>query len=101
NLLTANAEHNGTTVRKIPMIIPKGHMSFHHCRTYHGSGPNRSTRPRQAISLHLQDGDNAYREFPLFDGNLAFYNHDSLVRRTADGKPDYADPEFCPPVWRA
>ena len=44
---------------------PQGHMSFHHCRTYHGSGPNRSDRPRRAISLHLQDGDNAYREFPL------------------------------------
>ena len=34
--------------RKVPMVIPKGHMSFHHCRTYHGSGPNRSARPRRA-----------------------------------------------------
>ncbi|WP_238412053.1 phytanoyl-CoA dioxygenase family protein [Saccharothrix deserti] len=101
NLLKANAAHNGTEVTKIPMIIPKGHMSFHHCRTYHGSGPNRSTRPRRAISLHLQDGDNAYREFALSDGNLAFYNHDSLVRRTPDGRPDYGDPEFCPTVWRS
>ncbi|MDQ2586717.1 phytanoyl-CoA dioxygenase family protein [Saccharothrix yanglingensis] len=101
DLLTANAAHNGAEVVKIPMIIPKGHMSFHHCRTYHGSGPNRANRPRQAISLHLQDGDNAYREFRLSDGGLAFYNHDALVRRTPDGRPDYADPEFCPPVWRA
>ncbi|GAA3463584.1 phytanoyl-CoA dioxygenase family protein [Saccharothrix longispora] len=101
DLLTANAAHNGAEVVKVPMVIPKGHMSFHHCRTYHGSGPNRANRPRQAISLHLQDGDNAYREFRLSDGGLAFYNHDALVRRTPDGRPDYADPEFCPTVWRA
>ncbi len=74
-------------------------MSFHHCRTYHGSGANRSAEPRRAISLHLQDGANAYREFPLADGSLAAYNHDELVRRTPDGTPDYSDPEFCPVVW--
>jgi ectoine hydroxylase-related dioxygenase (phytanoyl-CoA dioxygenase family) len=101
DLLSANAAHNGASVSKIPMIIPKGHMSFHHCRTYHGSAANRSTRPRQAISLHLQDGDNAFRDFRLADGTSAFYNHDSLVRRTPDGRPDYADPEFCPPLWRS
>lgn len=100
-LLAANAAYNGAEVRKIPMIIPKGHLSFHHCRIYHGSGPNRSGRPRRAISLHLQDGGNAYREFPLSDGSLAFYNHDWLVRRTPDGRPDYADPQFCPTLWHA
>ena len=99
-MLSANAAYNGVSVDKVPMIIPKGHLSFHHCRTYHGSGPNRGTRPRRAISFHLQDGDNAYREFPLSDGSLAFYNHDSLVRRTPDGHPDYADPDFCPTLWR-
>jgi hypothetical protein len=101
DMLTTNAAYNGAEVSKIPMIIPKGHMSFHHCRTYHGSGANVSARPRRAISFHLQDGDNAYREFPLSDGSLAFYNHDSLVRRTPDGRPDYADPEFCPTLWRS
>jgi ectoine hydroxylase-related dioxygenase (phytanoyl-CoA dioxygenase family) len=100
-MLVANAAYNGVEVNKIPMIIPKGHMSFHHCRIYHGSGPNRSDRPRRAISFHLQDSDNAFREFPLSDGSFAFYNHDSLVRRTPEGHPDYADPEFCPTVWRS
>lgn len=83
------------------MIIPKGHLSFHHCRTYHGSGPNRAGRPRRAISLHLQDGRNAYRRFPLSDGTLAIYNHDSLVRRTPDGRPDYSDPDYCPTLWQS
>jgi ectoine hydroxylase-related dioxygenase (phytanoyl-CoA dioxygenase family) len=100
DMLVENATYNGAEVSKVQMDIPKGHMSFHHCRTYHGSGPNVSDRPRRAISLHLQDGDNAFREFRLSTGQLAGYNHDSLVRRTADGRPDYADPDYCPVLWR-
>ena len=99
-MLAENAAHNGAEVVTVPMEIPKGHMSFHHCRTYHGSGPNLSGRPRRAISLHLQDGANTYREFRLSDGTVAGYNHDTLVRRTADGRPDYADPVYCPILWR-
>lgn len=99
-LLARNAEYNGARVRKVPMVIPKGHMSFHHCRTYHGSGSNVSERARNAVSLHLQDGANEYREHRLSDGTPAAYNHDVLVRRTADGRPDYADPGFCPVIWR-
>ena len=81
------------------MIIPKGHMSFHHCRIYHGSAANRSPRPRRAISFHLQDGDNAYRPFVLSTGETLTYNHDVLVRRLPDGRPDYGDPDFCPVLW--
>jgi ectoine hydroxylase-related dioxygenase (phytanoyl-CoA dioxygenase family) len=99
-MLSDNAAHNGVEVTKIPMIIPKGHMSFHHCRTYHGSGANRSARPRRAISFHLQDGANEYRPFRLSNGDVVTYNHDVLVRRLADGRPDYADPQFCPVLWR-
>ena len=99
-MLIENAEYNGAEVTKIPITIPKGHMNFHHCRLYHGSGPNVSDRPRRAISLHLQDGDNHYQEFPLSSGGFAAYNHDALVRRTADDQPDYSDPEYCPVLWR-
>jgi len=99
-MLIDNATYNGAEVSKVQMEIPKGHLSFHHCRTYHGSGPNVSDRPRRAISLHMQDGDNAFREFRLSTGKLAGYNHDALVRRTDDGRPDYADPEYCPVLWR-
>ncbi len=97
--LRRNAEFNNTDVRKIPMIIPKGHMSFHHCRTYHGSGANRSDRPRRAVSFHLQDGANQYRRFELSDGSVVSYNHDVLVRQTPDGRPDYGDPTYCPVIW--
>jgi hypothetical protein len=99
-VLADNAAYNGAEVRKIPMIIPKGHMSFHHCRTYHGSGPNRADRPRQAISFHLQDGPNEFQHYGLSDGGAAAYNHDVLVRKLDDGRPDYSDPAFCPVIWR-
>lgn len=98
--LTENAAHNNAEVVKVPMIIPKGHMSFHHCRTYHGSPTNRSKHPRRSVSFHLQDGANAYREFVLSSGEVLAYNHDVLVRRLPDGRPDYSDPGFCPVLWR-
>lgn len=101
HVLAENAIFNNAVVHRVPMRITKGHMSFHHCRTYHGSGANRSTMPRRAISLHLQDGGNTYRRFVLDDGSVASYNHDVLVRRTAEGTPDYADPDFCPVLWRS
>jgi len=98
-LLEENARFNGQRVRKVPMVIPRGHASFHHCRTYHGSGANLSGAPRRAVSLHLQDGDNHYRSYRRPDGGEVAYNHDVLVRRTPEGRPDYADPEFCPTIW--
>lgn len=100
SILRRNAAFNNAEVRAVPMVIPKGHTSFHHCRTYHGSAANRSCGPRRAISLHLQDGENTYRRFRLPDDSLASYNHDELVRRTPSGVPDYADPDVCPLVWR-
>jgi ectoine hydroxylase-related dioxygenase (phytanoyl-CoA dioxygenase family) len=99
-MLADNAAYNNAEVDKIQMHIPKGHMSFHHCRTYHGSAANLSDRPRRAISLHLQDGDNSWQPFQLSNGELASYNHDVLVRKTSDGRPDYSDPEYCPTLWR-
>ena len=37
----------------------------------------------------------------MVDGSLVRYNHDSLVRKTADQTPDYADPQYCPVLWRS
>jgi ectoine hydroxylase-related dioxygenase (phytanoyl-CoA dioxygenase family) len=99
-VLADNAAYNDAEVVKVPMIIPKGHMSFHHCRIYHGSRTNRSARPRRAVSFHLQDGKNAYRKFVLSSGEVLAYNHDAVVRRRPDGSPDYSDPDFCPVLWR-
>ncbi|MFC1411617.1 phytanoyl-CoA dioxygenase family protein [Streptacidiphilus sp. N1-12] len=99
-LLADNARYNGQEVRKVPVVIPRGHVSFHHCRTYHGSGANRAPEPRRAVSLHLQDAGNHYRRHTRPDGSAVAYNHDVVVRRTPADLPDYADPEICPTLWR-
>jgi hypothetical protein len=99
SLLQRDAEANGAQIHKTPVRIPRGHMSFHHCLLYHGSGPNVAGVPRQSISLHLQDDANRYRPYADSDGRLEPYKHDSLVRRDAAGRPDYGDPRFCPQVW--
>lgn len=100
-LLHKTAEFNGSEVTAIPMVIPKGHMSFHHCRIYHGSGHNRGTTPRRAISFHLQDGENRWRPYDKADGTRVVYNNDVLVHRTPTGTPDYADPDYCPVIWQS
>ncbi len=98
-ILRQTAEYNGAEARPVPMLIPQGHMSFHHCRIYHGSAHNVSGRPRRAISFHLQDGGNHWREFRKPDGSLVVYNNDVVVRRTSAGTPDYRDPDYCPVLW--
>lgn len=97
--LGATARYNRAQVREVPLVIEKGRVSFHHCRTYHGSGPNVNTNPRRVVTVRFQEAGNEWRPFPTRDGGLAVYNHDRLVRKTPQGTPDYADPEFCPVVW--
>jgi ectoine hydroxylase-related dioxygenase (phytanoyl-CoA dioxygenase family) len=88
----------GEEVRRVPMNLPRGHVSFHNCRTIHGSGPNLSGRPRRSIAIHLQDGPNHYREFTYRSGTRAQHDNDRLCR-SVDGVPDYTDPRICPQLW--
>lgn len=99
SLLTDTASHNGTRIRAVPLAIKRGQVSFHHCRTYHGSGPNVSGGPRRVVTVRFQDRSNWWRPYRLSDGTLATHNMNDLVRRTAEGHPDYADPEFCPVLY--
>ncbi|MDI5966017.1 phytanoyl-CoA dioxygenase family protein [Streptomyces sp. SL13] len=99
-VLEEDAARNGVAVPEKAVInIPKGHMSFHHCLLYHGSGPNVSGVPRRAVTLHMQDETNGYRDWRQSDGLQQDYKHDYLVRRTPEGLPDYTDPEFFPQIW--
>lgn len=91
----------GHQVLKVPVALRKGEVSFHHCRTIHGSGPNLTNQPRRALAVHMQDGSNRYREFRHPDGTLASHNNDRLVRRQENGFPDYTDPDICPCLWHS
>lgn len=39
-------------VESVPFEIKKGQVGYHHCLTWHGSGPNKSQRKRRAIAVH-------------------------------------------------
>jgi hypothetical protein len=49
--------------RKVSMALEKGQVSFHNSLTLHASDFNLSDRPRLSLALHLQDGENRYREY--------------------------------------
>jgi ectoine hydroxylase-related dioxygenase (phytanoyl-CoA dioxygenase family) len=78
--------------------LRRGQVTFHHCRTVHGSGPNRGTAPRRSLAIHLQPDDNRWRSHREPDGGPSRHPNDDLVRRSGDA-PDYTDPDFCPPLW--
>jgi ectoine hydroxylase-related dioxygenase (phytanoyl-CoA dioxygenase family) len=96
--LEKNFKTGGAPVIKTAVHLLKGQVSFHHCLTIHGSGPNRTPNPRRSIAVHLQDEANRYQEFHYPDGRLARHDLDTLSR-SVNGVPDYTDPDFCPVIW--
>lgn len=47
-------------VRVVNAEMRAGRVSFHHCLTWHASGPNLTPVARQAISIHLMSGQVCY-----------------------------------------
>ena len=81
-------------IEKVRILIEPGCVSFHHSKTIHGSEPNRGDRPRLALTVHAQDGDNRYRP-----GSRAYHMNELLCRRDEDYQPDYTDPDICPVLY--
>ncbi|HLK59454.1 MAG TPA: phytanoyl-CoA dioxygenase family protein [Chthonomonadaceae bacterium] len=50
--------------------LPAGAVSFHHCLTVHGSGPNRSQRPRRSLVVHLMPEGTKYRANTPSEGHM-------------------------------
>ena len=98
--LESRFQTGGQEIIKVPMNLKKGEISFHHCLTIHGSGPNRTDRPRRSIAVHLQDQANRWQEGHRRDGSLEHHGDDLLVRQV-DGHPDYTDPDICPTLYSA
>ncbi|MEV0001521.1 phytanoyl-CoA dioxygenase family protein [Micromonospora sp. NPDC050980] len=90
----------GAAARKVVPVLRRGDVTFHHCGTVHGSGPNLADRPRRSMAIHLQPADNHW--VPATDpaGAPAFHRNDELVR-SVDGHPDYADSRISPMLWPA
>jgi ectoine hydroxylase-related dioxygenase (phytanoyl-CoA dioxygenase family) len=83
----------------VDLPLSSGQVTFHHCLLLHGSGENRTPSMRRHLITHYQDETNCWRHYLQPDGSVAAYPHDSKVRKTAEGSPDYTDPTYCPVVW--
>lgn len=97
--LERSFEPTGAPVGRVSNRLRRGQVSFHHCRTIHGSEPNRSPRDRLALALHFQDETNHYVPHVDESGKPTVHINDLLCRKDANGQPDYADPDICPMLW--
>lgn len=89
----------GFEFKPVTIELKRGQFSLHHCRTIHGSYPNRSAHPRIALAVHLQDGSNRYRPSVRPDGRPVELFNDRICRRDAQGLPDYQDEAVFPRLW--
>jgi ectoine hydroxylase-related dioxygenase (phytanoyl-CoA dioxygenase family) len=77
-----------------PCVLKAGQVSFHHCLTFHGSGPNRTDQPRLCVIAHMMPGDTVYRAGRQWHPNLVF-----LGPNAYDGQPFAGD--YWPLMWSA
>lgn len=89
----------GHNVRRVPIVLKKGQVSFHHGWTLHASYPNRSDHHRLALAAHLQDQDNVYRAFRNAQGKEIHIFDETLCRKLPGGDPDFSDPAVFPVLW--
>ncbi|MEU3650002.1 phytanoyl-CoA dioxygenase family protein [Lentzea sp. NPDC034063] len=95
--LSQIAVPDGVEPEVVTLELTPGQMSFHHCRTVHGSAPNRSAGPRCAITVHFQDETNEYVPPPA--GRHSVHVNDLLCKRRGDGNPDYSDSFVSPELF--
>lgn len=100
--LKRNVEkQTGKEFQPVPLELKAGEVSFHHCMTIHGSGPNVLKVPRRSLVMHLMPGTARYvagtscdnhmnailmreqgrKDGDLFEGNVwpVLYNKESLT----------------------
>ncbi len=84
----------GEKFEPVKLVMKAGQVSFHHCLTIHGSGPNLTDQPRRAMSIHLMTGDTRYKPGTSADKHMMI----KLMHPTP-GEPFSG--EHVPLVWSA
>ena len=74
--------------------VPAGGGSFHHGRTWHGSGANNSNNPRRSLVLHAMRSDVEYVAENFTRGTGPIY---SRYKRLGDNQ---LDENYFPILWR-
>lgn len=83
----------GRSFHTASCVLPAGALSFHHCLTIHGSGPNRSRRPRRSLVVHLMPEGTRYRAGTPGDGHMN-------VRLLCGKDGDYFAGPYFPVLYR-
>ena len=45
-----------------PLVLKEGSVSFHHGKTWHGSGFNKTKKDRVALSIHFMNGKSKFHK---------------------------------------
>ena len=80
------------------LCMRAGQASFHHVLTFHGSGPNMSTRPRRSLAIHFMAGD-----LTGIDEGDGWRHYNLALLQSRGGKVGdaYTDDEWWPLVYSA
>ena len=86
----------GFQTREVPVISPRGAVSFHHGLLLHGSDRNFSPQRRRALVSHVMSGECTYRpgQVHMNEWMMARY-----PEHPAPGEK-FRGPQF-PPIWPA
>ncbi len=88
-------EKTGKEFKTEPLTLKAGEVSFHHCLTIHGSGPNLTRRPRRSLVLHLMP-KNAYYVAGSDNDN---HMNAELMRRMGGKDGNYFRGEYWPVLY--
>ncbi|TNZ67676.1 phytanoyl-CoA dioxygenase [Vibrio parahaemolyticus] len=99
NRLEGLINSDGEEIKKVPIEIKKGQVSYHHSRTIHGGLSNETSDERIALAVHLQAESNRHQLVKSLDGRQKLHMNDLICRTDASGQPDYSDPDVCPCLW--
>ncbi len=89
------ARQEGVVPLVTPVEVPAGGGSFHHGRTWHGSGENRTNRHRRALVLHAMPVDAFYVPDKLAEGTGLIYGR---YKKLTDNS---LDENYFPILWSA
>jgi len=67
------AAREGVRPEVVPVVVPRGGGSFHHGRTWHGSGINGSANHRRALVVHGMPSNATFATNRLGEGNGPVY----------------------------
>lgn len=85
--LEEKIHNNQREIVKDVMVLKRGQVCFHHCKTIHGSGPNLSTRPRRSLAVHLQ---------PITNMAVSNKYHIAKTLEAELGGRDFSHPQLFP-----